>query len=662
VDAKPDNEGRSSAPTALAYAAVVWRHLKPFALHPWQLRQVAQRIYLRLKTDGVRALTQQLRDRARAVTDYQRWIQSYDTLSESDRAAIRHHITQLAYQPLISVVMPTYNTPERWLRLAIESVRRQLYPHWELCIADDASPQPHVQRVLEEYKARDSRISVVLRERNGHISAASNSALELARGEFIALLDHDDELSEHALYLVAVELNTHQEADVIYSDEDKIDEHGQRYGPYFKPDRNPDLFTCQNFVSHLGVYRTCRIREIGGFRPGYEGSQDWDLAMRITEQIPPAHIRHIPHVLYHWRASVRSTALAMNLKSYAKDAQEKLLAAHFQRMGIRVSLLPVANVHWQVKYPLPQPPPPVSLIIVSRGQADVLRRCITSLYQKTTYPSFELIFVAHPEENQQTLNFLHHLTKERQVTVVDAAGTDNEAALQNLGAQRAHGEVIALLADNLEVITPDWLEEMVSHTLRPEVGAVGAMLYHPNDTIYHAGIILGGKGGASHAYANRPRGYPGQIGRALLRQNVSAVSVACVALRRKLFEEAGGLDETLLPLVYRSVDFCLRLRERGYRNVWTPHAELYYHKPTKQGGKNIAAEQKQLTQALAVLQQRWGMLLSCDPAYNPNLALDGELFTLAFPPRRQKPWIEGGAKGLSSHVVSLLSSLGGRGE
>jgi GT2 family glycosyltransferase len=640
VDAKPDKEGRSAAPTARAYAAVVWRHLRPFVLHPWQLRRVAQRVHLRLKTGGVRALTQQLRDQARAVTDYQQWIQSYDTLSEIDRAAIRHYITQLAYKPLISVVMPTYNTPERWLRLAIESVRRQLYPHWELCIADDASPQPHVQRVLEEYRAQDSRISVVLRERNGHISAASNSALELARGEFIALLDHDDELSEHALYMVAVELNAYQEAEVVYSDEDKIDEHGQRYEPYFKPDWNPDLFTCQNFVSHLGVYRTCRIREVGGFRLGYEGSQDWDLAMRIIEQIPPAHIRHVSHVLYHWRASVRSTALAMNQKSYAKDAQEKLLAAHFQRVGTRVGLLPAATVHWQVKYPLPQPPALVSLIIVSHGQGDFLRRCIESLYRKTTYPSFELIVVAHPAEDRQTLDFLPRLTKERQVTLVDAAGTDNEAALQNLGARHAHGEVIALLADNLEVITPDWLEEMVSHALRPEIGAVGAMLYHPNDTIYHAGIILGGKGRASHVYANRPRGYSGQIGRALLRQNVSAVSAACVVLRRKLFAEVGGLDETLLPLVYRSVDFCLRLRERGYRNVWTPHAELYYHKSTERGYKNTLTEQEQLTQALAVLQQRWGTLLSHDPAYNPNLTLDGELFTLAFPPRRQKPWIE----------------------
>lgn len=640
MDAKLDNEGRLAAPTACAYAAVVWRHLRPFILHPWQFRHIARQIHLRLKTGGVRNLTQQLRNRARAATDYQQWIQSYDILSEVDRAAIRHHITRLAYQPLISVVMPTYNTPERWLRHAIESVRRQLYPHWELCIADDASLQPHIQRVLKEYQAQDSRISVVLRECKGHISAASNSALELARGEFIALLDHDDELPEYALYQVAVELNAHPEADVIYSDEDKIDEYGQRYDPYFKPDWNPDLFTCQNFVSHLGVYRTCRIREAGGFRLGYEGSQDWDLAMRIIERIPPAHIRHIPLVLYHWRASIRSTALAMSRKSYAKDAQEKLLAAHFQRMGMRVALLPVAAVHWQVKYPLPQPPPLVSLIIVSHAQGDFLRRCITSLYQNTTYPSFELIVVAPLAGGRQTLNFLQRPTNERRVTLVDAAGTDNEAALQNLGTRYAHGEVIGLLADNLEAINPDWLEEMVSHALRPEVGAVGAMLYHPNETIYHAGIILGGEGVASLVYANRPRGYSGQIGRALLRQNVSAVSGACVVLRRELFEEVGGLDETLGPLLYRSVDFCLRLREKGYRSVWTPHAELYYHESTQRGDKSTSTGQAQLTQALVILRQRWEALLSYDPAYNPNLALEGELFTLAFPPRWQKPWME----------------------
>ena len=239
-----------------------------------------------LKTGGINALGRRFLERARATSDYQRWIGAYDTLSDTDRAAIRRHIDRLAYKPLISVVLPTYNTPEKWLRLALESVRMQLYPHWELCIADDASSQPHVRRVLEEYRALDSRITLVLREHNGHISAASNSALAMARGEFVALLDHDDELPEHALYMIAVELNAYPEADIIYSDEDKIGEGRQRYDPYCKPDWNPDLFTGQNFVSHLGVYRTCRVRAVEGFRVGYEGSQDWDLAMRIIEQIP----------------------------------------------------------------------------------------------------------------------------------------------------------------------------------------------------------------------------------------------------------------------------------------------------------------------------------------------------------------------------------------
>ena len=532
-----------TARDVLSYAAIVWHRVRPAIAHPRQLLRLTHLARTSLKTSGIGGLKRRFLEWAQAASDYQCWIRAYDTLSEAERAAIRRHIDRLAYKPLISVVMPTYNTPEKWLRLAIESVRKQLYPHWELCIADDASSRAHVRRVLEEYRAQDPRITVVLREQNGHISLASNSAIAVAGGEFVALLDHDDELSEHALYMVAVELNAHPKADVLYSDEDKIDGRRRRYDPYFKPDWNPDLFQCQNFVSHLGVYRTCRVREVGGFRAGYEGGQDWDLAMRISEQIPASHIRHIPHVLYHWRAIAGSTALAMEQKDYARDAQAKLLASHFQRAEVNVAILPTVTSHWRIQYPLPQPPLLVTLIIPARNRFDLFRRCLESIQQKTTYPRCELIVVDDQMEEPCLREYVGQLAREGRVMVLGSDAPGTEAALWNWAVRHARGEVIGLLSSGIEVISPDWLEEMVSHALRPEIGAVSAMLYSRHETIQHAGLIvgLGEVGIAGHAYAGKPRGYTGDKGRAMLAQNLSAVSVACLVLRRKLFHEVGGL-------------------------------------------------------------------------------------------------------------------------
>jgi glycosyltransferase involved in cell wall biosynthesis len=625
----------------LSYAAIVWYRVRPAISQPRQLLRLAHLARTSLKTSGVSGLKRRFLERARSASDYQRWIRAYDTLSEADRAAIRQHIDRLAYKPLISVVMPTYNAAEKWLRLALESVRKQLYPHWELCIADDASSRAHVRRVLEEYRAQDPRLIVVFREQNGHISAASNSAIAVARGEFVALLDHDDELSEHALYMVAVELNAHPEADLLYSDEDKIDGRHRRYDPYFKPDWNPDLFQCQNFVSHLGVYRTCRAREVGGFRAGYEGSQDWDLAMRISEQIPSSHIRHIPYVLYHWRAIAGSTALAMEQKDYAKDAQVRLLASHFQRAGMDVAILPTVTSYWRIQYPLPQPPPLVTLIIPACNRFELFRRCIESIQQKTTYPRCELIVVDDQSEDPHLREYLYQLAREGRVTVLCSEVPGNEAAMWNWAVRHAHGEVIGLLSSALEIISPDWLEEMVSHVLRSEIGAVGAMLYSPNETIQHAGIILGlsEAGIAGHAYAGKPRGYTGGKGRALLLQNLSAVSAACLMLRRELFQQVGGLDEKHLPVAFYDIDLCLRVRELGYRNLWTPYAELYQTNSASQEDEETPERRVQVKAAAAYLQQRWGELLAHDPAYNPNLALDKESFRLAFPPQIQKPWL-----------------------
>ncbi len=589
--------------------------------------------------------------------EYVEWVKRYDTLTDADRAAIRRHIERLSYKPLISLIMPTYNSPEKWLRLAIESVRKQLYPSWELCLADDGSSKAHVREILQDYQAHDSRIKVVLRKDSGHISVASNTAIEMATGEFVALLDHDDELSEHALYMVAVELNAHKDADLIYSDEDKIDKKGRRYDPYFKPDWNPALFLAQNYLCHLVVCRTRIVKALAGFREGYEGSQDWDLTMRISERIPADHIRHIPHILYHWRAIPGSAAFRTDEKKYIREAQRRTLESHFDRIGLKVTILPAAGNYWRTKYSLPITPL-VTLIIPTRNGFELLQRCVESIYHKTTYANFELIIVDNQSDDAATLNYLAALERERGVKVLRYDAPFNFSAINNFAVQHARGEIIGLMNNDLEVITPDWLEEMVSLAIQPETGAIGAMLYYPDNRIQHAGVILGigvgAPGVAGHAYKTHPRGCAGQAFRALLCQNLSAVTAACLVVRRQLFEEVGGLNETDIAIAFNDIDLCLRIRERGYRNLWTPYAELYHQESASRGYEDTAEKKIRFEREHKYMTRRWGKILLNDPAYNPNLALDKEIFSLAIPPRVTKPWAVGFGVELQSDVSEQI--------
>jgi glycosyltransferase involved in cell wall biosynthesis len=618
-------------------------------------RLIAKAFWI-VRSEGLIGLRRQLRNEVEWKYEYSEWIEKYDILTDANRAAISRHIDQLSYKPLISVVMPVHNTPEKWLRLAIESVCRQLYPNWELCIADDASVDPAMTRILKEYSAKDPRIKVILRKDNGHISAASNTAIDLATGEFVAFVDHDDELSEHALYMVAVELNANRDADLIYSDEDKINEAGQRYDPYFKPDWNPALFLAQNFVCHLAVYRTCIIRELGGLRASYEGAQDWDLAMRVSEKVPASRIRHIPHVLYHWRAVDGSTARGDEQKKYAKAAQQRTLESHFERIEKKARILPAVDPYWRIKYSLPNPPPRVTLIIPTRNGLELLRRCLDSIYKKTTYRNFELIIVDNQSDDPKLLDYLAELKRERRVRILRYDAPFNYAAMNNLAAQNATGEIIGLLNNDLEVITPGWLEEMVSHAIQPDIGAVGALLYYPNNMIQHAGVILGigfpPPGVAGHAYKNFPRGYRGQSSRALLCQNLSGVTGACLLVRRRVFEDVGGLNENNLPIAFNDIDFCLRLTERGYRNIWTPYAEFYHFESASRGYENTPEKRERFEIESRYMKERWQGLLVNDPAYNLNLAIGREPFTLSFPPRITKPWVKAGLNG--NYSVSLI--------
>ena len=575
------------------------------------------------------------------AADYASWIERYDTLDDNDRKTIREWVDRLAAPPLISVVMPVYETPEPYLRAAIESVCQQLYPHWELCICDDASNSPHVRRVLDEYGAAERRIKISYRSENGHISEASNSALALASGEFVAFLDHDDQLPEHALYMVAATLAEKPELDLIFSDEDKIDTQGKRYDPYFKSDWNPDLMLSQNMFSHLGVYRRSLLDAIGGFRRGYEGSQDYDLVLRASARTKPERIQHIPHILYHWRAIPGSVALRSEEKSYASENARRAIADHLEkgRISATVTASSAPGYH-RVRYSVGNSPPLVSLIVPTTGKIDILRTCVTGILERTDYEALELIVVPNnTETRQEVFPYLEELSRDPRVRIVpDNRSGFNFSHVCNIGVAEAKGELIGLINDDLEVIDPGWLEEMVSHAARPGIGAVGALLYYPTGHIQHAGVIVGLGGVAGHSYLQCPRGYFGYFGRAAVLQNVSAVTGACLVMQKALFAELGGLDETNLPVAFNDVDLCMRIREKGYRIVWTPYAELFHHESATRRSDFDRDQIKRFEKEIAYMENRWGARLHNDPYYNPNLSLKFPGFELAIPPRVAKPW------------------------
>ena len=567
------------------------------------------------------------------IGDYASWVARYDTLATERMQDLSERAGRLGTDaPLISILVPTYMTPERWLRRCIESVIGQVYPRWQLCIADDASPDVRVMEVLRGYAALDDRIQVTRRDTNGHIAEASNSALELARGSYVGLLDHDDELRPHALLEMAEAIVANPDLALLYSDEDKLDEDGRRFDPYFKPDWNPDLLLSQNYVCHFTVIRTDLVREVGGFRKGFEGSQDHDLILRCTERLPASRIHHVPRVLYHWRAIEGSTALTRDAKDYAAEAGARAVAGHLERLhpGARVEGL--SHGHYRVRWPLPEQPPKVSLVIPTRNKVELLRTCVDSILAKTRYPDYEVLVVDNQSSDADALDYLARIDRDPRVRVLRDDAPFNYSAINNRAVGQCDGAVIGLVNNDIEVISPGWLDEMVSQALRPGIGAVGAMLYYPNDTIQHAGVGLGIHGVAAHLYTGMPRGYPGHGGRARVAQQLSAVTGACLVVSRDAWEAVGGLDEAL-QVAFNDIDFCLRLGDAGYRNIWTPFAELYHHESASRGAEDSEEKQQRFAREVELMQERWGARLRADPAYNANLSLAGTCSELSSPPR-----------------------------
>lgn len=560
---------------------------------------------------------------------YQKWINYYD-FHDEDGAALQRRVKNLVVQPLISVVMPVYNTPEKLLDEAIASVTGQVYRNWELCIADDASSASWVRPALERWKAQDDRIKVVFRELNGHIAEATNSAFELVTGEYVAMLDHDDILRPNALAEVAFALERHPDAELIYSDEDKIEEGGRRrFDPFFKPEWNPDLFLAQNYFNHLTVHRTANIRAIGGWRKDYYGSQDYDLNLRIVRMIDTGKIVHIPKILYHWRLTAQSMAQDETTKGYAVENAIKALQAYVDELPVKGTVEQIPLTNWyRIRYELPQPPPLVSLIIPTRNGYNILRSCIESILKLTTYPRFEILIVDNDSDDPVILSYFKELQERGAARVIPYQFPFNYSAINNFAVGHAKGEVVGLINNDIEVISPDWLTEMVSLVMRPGTGCIGAKLYYPNNTIQHAGVIVGLGGVAGHSHKMHERKARGYFGRLMVAQNVTAVTAACLIVRKAIFEEVGGLDAENLKVAFNDVDFCLKVTAAGYRNVWTPFAELYHHESVSRGSEDDPVKRERFRSEVLFMKEKWGPVLARDPYYSPNLTLKYEDYSI----------------------------------
>nr|WP_321879312.1 glycosyltransferase family 2 protein [Paraburkholderia bannensis] len=602
------------------------------------VRAVIRRILEIQRNEGLEGIRSRVAERFGGGTEaarrnnYAAWIDQFDQLDDATRGAMRERIAGMQEAPLISVLMPTYNPELQWLREAIESVRNQLYPKWELVIADDASTDPEVRTALEAFARDDDRIKVTLRQQNGHISAASNSALALARGEWVALLDQDDRLAEHALFWVADAIGRDPSIQLIYSDEDKIDESGTRHDPYFKCAWNRDLFYSQNMFCHLGVYRKALLDDIGGFREGVEGAQDHDLVLRCIEKVGDAAIAHIPRVLYHWRVHSGSTAAGADAKSYAASAGERALSEHFSRTGIAASAEWVGH-GYRVRYALPSPQPLVSLIIPTRNALELMRTCIGSILARTTYSNYEIIIVDNGSDDPAALEYFASLAQDARIRVLRDDSPFNYSALNNRAVEMARGVLVGLLNNDIEVSSPDWLSDMVSIALQPGVGAVGAKLLYPDGTLQHGGIVLGIGGVAGHASKHVRAPHRGYFGRTSLISSWSAVTAACLVVKREAYLAVGGLNESDLTVAFNDVDFCLKLKAAGYRNVLTPYAELYHHESATRGYEDNPEKRARFRTESDYMRREWTDWLKNDPAYSPNLTLQHEDFSLAWPPR-----------------------------
>ncbi len=571
----------------------------------------------------------------RIVTEYRyrKWIDTHHPASSYSAQACLDKINGFANKPIISIIMPVYNTQPVWLKKAVESVQGQFYPHWQLCIADDKSTSADTLKYLRSIE-HESKIEVVNRNENGHISAASNSALEKATGDFVCFLDHDDELAPQALFKLARAINMNPNVLFFYSDEDKINAKGKRSEPHFKSSWNPELLRSYNYINHLAVYEREQLTGLGGLREGYEGAQDYDLILRYTETIREDQIVHIPEILYHWRKIATSTALEKAVKPYVGDAGKRALVEHLSRSGVDAEVRAVSELTntFHVHY-TPKQQPFVSIIIPTRDHCELLRRCISSIRAKTSYAQYEIVVVDNRSSEQDTLAYFQEVTEVDNIRVLPYDKEFNFSALNNYAVAETRGEVVCLLNNDTEILTDDWLEMMLAHLEQPLAGAVGVQLLYPDNTLQHAGVILGIGGGAGHSHKYKNADTWGYMARANVTQNLSAVTGACLMVSKNNYFKVGGLDEEKFSIAFNDVDFCLKLRETGLKIVYTPHVKLYHFESKSRGLDTAADKVGRFEREKSNLITKWGSVLQRDPYYNPNLSMSREDFSLSDNPR-----------------------------
>ena len=558
---------------------------------------------------------------------YQKWI----TRHLPGKAELeKQRRTKLKYSPKISIVVPLYKTPEKYLRRLVESVQEQTYSNWELCLSDGSGADSPVAGILKQLAASDKRIKVIPHDSALQISENTNSAIEAATGDFIAFADHDDELTPHALFECVKALNDHPGTLVVYSDEDKMSMDGHKFfQPHFKPDYNPDLLCTVNYICHLFVVSRKVIDQVGMLRKEFDGAQDYDFIFRCVEAVKDEEIYHVPKILYHWRCHEDSTAENPESKTYAFEAGRRAVQEHYNRIGIQAKVLDGEFLGLYRTEFIRDHDPLISIIIPNKDHIDDLKRCMDSIDQKSTYQNYEYVIVENNSTDPATFEYYKKLEAENEkVHVVYWDGVFNYSAINNYGASFARGEYFLLLNNDTEIINPNCLEELLGYCMRSDVGAVGARLYYEDDTIQHAGVVIGFGGIAGHCFVLQPRGTTGYCHRIICAQDYSAVTAACMMVKRTAFEEVGGLSEEL-QVAFNDIDFCMKLRKAGYLIVYNPYAELYHYESKSRGLEDTPEKVARFNREISVFEKRWpDILRNGDPYYNPNLTLKSQDFSL----------------------------------
>ena len=539
---------------------------------------------------------------------YNKWIKKHEQKTE---------YRELQYQPLISILIPVYNIERKYLSECLDSILNQKYQNFEVCLADDCSTREETKETLKEYEQKDKRIKVVYRTENGHISRTTNSALEIAKGEFIGLMDDDDVLTENCLYEMVAALNENKKLDFIYSDEDKLDMKGRRCEPHFKPDYSPDSILGGNYFCHFEIIRASILRKIGGFRHEYVGAQDFDLFLRIIDETTPEKIKHIPKILYHWRKVPGSTADTIESKEYAILAGKKAVEDTMKRRKIDAEVtVPIESTHYVVEYKYKKEPR-VSIIIPTKDLADMLDRCLESIYKKTKYKNYEVIIVDNGSVEEKTKELFKKYSKKDNFKVIEYNKEFNFASINNYAVKEATGEYILFLNNDTTVITDGWIQKMVGYAMQDHIACVGAKLLYPNDDIQHGGVVLGVGGIARHAFLNYEGDTYGFYGRMVVPYNYSAVTAACLMVSKKKFNEVNGFTEEL-KVAYNDIDLNLKLRKKGYYNVLLPQIELYHYESKSRGLDTTTKKYKQFLKEKEYMENHWKNELENDPFYNPN--------------------------------------------